>query len=175
VTASASCSGTSLRHGFVVDVTLAREQDDARPLATLTREVLHAPFARFVEALRFGLASFDGNNAWTETMRAICEAPCAPFVRALRFDHWTSEDQELSWLGFGDFSFAWATLPSLEQLQIRAGKGGKLGDLALPSASPAVSAPTSSPRSRTRGGPRSSISRCGSAATSTVPPGPSRR
>lgn len=121
------------RHGFVVGATFAPDQDATTDLATATRDFLAAPFARFVESLRFGLAGFESNNDWGPTLRAVTASTCAPHVRALRFDNYTYEDQEISWTGFGDFSFAWEHLPSLEVLKIRAGISGTLGKLHLPS------------------------------------------
>jgi len=123
----------TFRHGFIVGATFPRAYEAARELADVTRDFLSGPLARLVVALRFGLAGFESNNDWAPTLRAVCESPCAPYVRELRFDHYTYEDQEISWTAFGDFSFAWPLLPALEVLHIRAGAGGTLGDLHLPS------------------------------------------
>ncbi|MGC4121993.1 MAG: hypothetical protein QM765_46915 [Myxococcales bacterium] len=121
------------REGFLVGASLKRRRRDPRAqLAALTRDFLKLPVARFVTALRFGLASYDSDNSWTETLRAVAESPRGPFVRELRFDDYGSKDCELSWTPFGDFSACWKKLPSLELVHLRSGAGGTLGELDLP-------------------------------------------
>lgn len=121
-------------HGFVVGASLKRDGYDSRTeLEALTRGFLAAPLARFVTDLRFGLASFESDNDWAETLREVVESPRGPFIKKLEFDDYTSEDCEISWTPFGDFSPYWSKLPSLEHLHIRSGAGGVLGDLEFPS------------------------------------------
>lgn len=121
------------RNGFLDGASLARRAYHSRTvLSELTRDFLALPIARFVTKLRFGLASFESDNDWSETLRAVAESARAPFLRELRFDDYTYEDCELSWTAFGDFSPYWAKLPALEHLHIRSGEGGTLGDLVLP-------------------------------------------
>ena len=121
------------RHGFVTGARFKRTyQDEGTPLGDLVRGFLGGALARFVESLRFGLTGWESNNDWSPTMRAITESVRAPDIRSLRFDDFTRDDQEISWTAFGDFSFAWPHLPSLELLHIKAGGGGTLGTLDLP-------------------------------------------
>lgn len=120
------------RHGFAVGATLEIEHSSLLRLDVLTRQFLAAPIARFVESLRFGLAHFESNNNWAPTLDVVTRSEQAPRIRALRFDAYTYSDCEISWTPFGDFSFAWRRLPSLELLHIRSGAGGTLGDLVLP-------------------------------------------
>jgi len=119
------------RHGFVVGATFKLDYQRAVELDEITRQFMTGPLSRFVESLRFGLAGFESDNDWGPTLRTITESPRAPHIRDLRFDHYTRNDQEISWTAFGDFSFAWPRLPSLEYLHLRAG-GGTLGELDLP-------------------------------------------
>jgi hypothetical protein len=121
-------------HGFVVGASLKLDGYDSRSeLEVLTRGFLASPLARFVTQLRFGLASFESDNDWSETLREVVESPRGPFIKKLEFDDYTYEDCEISWTPFGDFSPYWSKLPSLEYLHIRSGAGGVLGDIELPS------------------------------------------
>jgi hypothetical protein len=121
-------------HGFVVGASLRRDGYDSRTeLEALTRGFLASPLARFVTQLRFGLASYESDNDWTETLREVVESPRGPFIKKLEFDDYTSEDCEISWTPFGDFSPFWSKLPALEHLHIRSGAGGVLNDVQLPS------------------------------------------
>jgi uncharacterized protein (TIGR02996 family) len=121
-------------HGFLRGATLKRLNFDSRTdLAALTRALLALPVARFVTALRFGLASYESDNDWGPTMAAVAASAQAARVRSLRFDDYTYEDCEISWTPFGDFSPYWDRVPALEELHIRSGAGGTLGDVALPS------------------------------------------
>lgn len=120
-------------HGFLDGASLKRRGYEGRTvLAELTRELLALPVARFLTKLRFGLASYESDNDWSDTLRAVVDSPRGPFIRELRFDDYTHEDCEISWTAFGDFSPYWSKLPALEWLHIRSGEGGTLGDLELP-------------------------------------------
>ncbi|MEP6859930.1 MAG: TIGR02996 domain-containing protein [Deltaproteobacteria bacterium] len=123
---------TAWRHGFPLGVTIKVHMDDELQLVDATRELLAMPFAQFVERVAFGLAGFESNNDWTPVMDAVTSSPRAAELRSLRFDAYTSEDQEISWTAFGDFSAAWPRLAALEELVIRSGVGGTLGKLVLP-------------------------------------------
>jgi len=120
-------------HGFLRGASLKRQSVDSDTvLSELTRAFLALPVARLVTELRFGLAGYESDNDWSESLAAIAESPQAAHLRSLRFDDYTYEDCEISWAAFGDFSPYWSSLQSLEELQIRSGEGGTLGDLALP-------------------------------------------
>jgi len=120
-------------HGFLVGATLKRWSYESRTdLAVLTAQFLALPVARFVTELRFGLASFESDNDWAQTLAAVVNSPRASSITRLCFDDYTSEDCEISWTAFGDFSPFWAKLPALEWLHLRSGEGGTLGALELP-------------------------------------------
>ncbi|HLL23705.1 MAG TPA: hypothetical protein VK427_16315 [Kofleriaceae bacterium] len=120
-------------HGFLRGASLKRaSMESATDLAELTRTFLALPVARLVTSLRFGLAGYESDNDWGPTLAAVAESPIAAQLRSLRFDDYTSEDCEISWTAFGDFSPYWSQLPALEELVIRSGEGGTLGDLSLP-------------------------------------------
>lgn len=123
-------------HGFLEGVTLRANsralryaERDTIALHLLTSQLLKSSFGRFVRKLRFG-NPFE--ETWAETMAVVAAAPQAAHVTELRFDDYDFEDNELSWTAFGDFSQAWARLPSLEVLHLRAGGAGVLGRLELP-------------------------------------------
>lgn len=119
--------------GFLRGASLRRAGfDSTTNLAELTRAFLELPVARLVTRLRFGLASMESDNDWTATMAAVTASPQAAHLLSLAFDDYDSEDCEISWTPIGDFSSAWAKLPALEELRIKSGAGGKLGDLDLP-------------------------------------------
>lgn len=120
-------------HGFLRGASLKRKDIDSdTDLAELTRAFLALPVARLVTELRFGLAGYESDNDWTSTLAAVAEAVQAKQMRVLRFDDYTYEDSEISWTAIGDFSAHWGAFPALEDLRIRSGEGGTLGDLALP-------------------------------------------
>lgn len=126
---------TSWRHGFAVAAAIKREQDPEAvvgKVAELTSQFLSGPLAHYVEALRFGLAGFSNNNDWGPTLDAVIGSRVGPQIRSLRFDDYSSEDSEISWTPFGDFSHAWPELARLEELVIRSGAGGELGTIVLP-------------------------------------------
>ncbi len=126
--------GLTFRDGFLDGVSLRRSgMDSTTDLPTMTAAFLAMPVCRFLTSLRFGLASFESDNSWTKTIAAVTASPRAGQIRSLSFDDYTSEDCELSWTPFGDFSEAWDQLPALEHLLVRAGGDGQLGDIALPS------------------------------------------
>lgn len=119
--------------GLLVGAQLKRRLDGAPPsLPELTRSFLSLPLARFVTALRFGLAGYEGDNDWSETLKVVSESPRAALMRALKFDGFTREESELSWTNYGDFSGLWAPFVRLEELRIRAGGEGSLGRLEFP-------------------------------------------
>ncbi len=118
-------------HGFLTGATLTRREEHP-PLATLARDFLALPVARLVEDLAFGLATFESDNDWGPTLREVVASPQASRLKRLAFTEFTSEESELSWTPFGDFGFAWASLPALEVLHLRAGVTGALGALRLP-------------------------------------------
>lgn len=120
-------------HGLLVGATLKRTHlDSSTDLAMFTSQFLELPVARFVTELRFGLASFESDNDWSETLAAVVNSPRGSSIKRLCFDDYTSEDCEISWTPFGDFSPYWSKLPALEWLHIRSGAGGTLGALDLP-------------------------------------------
>ncbi len=120
------------RHGFAVHATIWIERDAPDLLEDVTRQFLVSPMARFVESLRFGLAGQGDENDWAPTIHAVASSPRAPHIRALYFNHYDSDDGELSWTPYGDFSGVWDKLPALEVLHVRSGAGGTLGATALP-------------------------------------------
>lgn len=123
-------------NGFLDQVSLRRSRAYARQqqtdLGELTAAVLALPFTSLLRRLRFGLASYESDNDWTSTMEAVASSKRASQLTTLRFDDYMSEDCELSWTAFGDFSAAWPRLPALEHLHVRSGEGGTLGELVLP-------------------------------------------
>ncbi len=118
------------RHGFPIAAGLT--VDDKGGLDKVAREFLALPFAQFIEALRFGLAGYSDQNDWRPTLEAVLASPRGPAIRELRFDDYTSEDSEISWTPFGDFSGVWPRLAELRVLTIRSGAGGTLGAIELP-------------------------------------------
>lgn len=118
------------RHGFLRGASLKRGGVDSNTdLAVLTASFLDVPLADFVDQLRFGLASYESDNDWSGTVGAVASSRLAPQIRVLRFDDYTSDECEISWTPFGDFSDAWSRLPALEEIHIRSGAGGTLGEI----------------------------------------------
>jgi uncharacterized protein (TIGR02996 family) len=125
--------GLEWQHGLLAGASLKCASIDSKTqLDAMTREFLALPVARLVTSLRFGLQSYESDNDWSETMTAVIESDQAAQLRSLRFDDYDSEACEISWVPIGDFSGAWAKLPRLETLCVRAGESGTLGDLDVP-------------------------------------------
>lgn len=120
------------RNGFLAGATLKTDSQREVALDELTRRFLGLPIARFVTELRFGLAGSDEDNDWEPTLNEVTSWVHAKRVTTLRFDAFDSDESDLAYVGFGDFSAAWKKLPSLEILHIRSGEGGALGALELP-------------------------------------------
>lgn len=121
-------------NGFLRGASLKRKNYDSQTdLAAMTRTFLELPTARLVSKLRFGLASYESDNDWTETIAAVAASKQAPHLKALLFNDYTYEDCEISWTAFGDFSPFWKSFPALEVFHLRSSEGGVLGDIELPS------------------------------------------
>ena len=118
-----------LKFGFVRHVQVALDRDAKIALDVVVRRLLATPIARFVDSLRFGLTSYEGDNDWTPVLRAVVESAQARHMRALAFDAYTREDQEISWVAYGHFNGLIDQLPALAHLHVRAGPGGTLGTL----------------------------------------------
>jgi uncharacterized protein (TIGR02996 family) len=92
------------RFGFVREVRFAITNDAGIALEIAVKRFLASPVARFVDTLKLGLARFEGDNDWRPVLRAIVESPCAQQLRVLAFSEFTFEDNELSWVEYGDLS-----------------------------------------------------------------------
>ncbi len=123
-----------VKHGFITGATLkCASSDSETDLRVLTETFLGKPIARFVSALKFGLADFDRANEWTEVVEVICKAVQAKQLRRLEFSEFDHQDWELPDIGYGDFSPLWSSLPALEHFKLRAGgDGGVLGRIRHP-------------------------------------------
>lgn len=121
------------RHGFIVGAEIAiflgSTSDRLDEAAAL---FLAAPAGRFVERLRFGLAAARHGNDWAPTLHAIARSGRARAIRSLALDAYDYRDSKFHLTSFGDLGDAWAALPALESLRIRAGGHGRLGALHLP-------------------------------------------
>jgi hypothetical protein len=124
--------GFRFQQGFLKSVSLRRSDFESKTdLAALTRTFLALPIARFITSLRFGLARYNDDNDWTETMLAIAAWPRARQLKQLLFSDYEYDDNAREDTPFGDFSRAWPALVGLEELHIRAGRG-TLGAIELP-------------------------------------------
>jgi predicted DNA-binding WGR domain protein len=120
------------RHGFLTRARLTRRHGTDTDLAALTRAFLALPLARFVTALRFGLASHDADNDWGPTVAALADAPHAGQLTGLALDDFGPEESDLASTPFGDLSGVWKALPALETFTLRSGAGGVLGTIDHP-------------------------------------------
>lgn len=124
------------RFGFVRAVTLYSDRHDDRDdrdLGAITRAALALPVLRFVTAVRFGLAARGDANTWRPAVEAVAAAPHAARLRSLRLDAYDDEHAQISWVPYGDLGGVWGAFPRLEELRIRSGGGGALGEVVLPS------------------------------------------
>ncbi|MBL8956079.1 MAG: molybdenum metabolism regulator [Myxococcaceae bacterium] len=120
------------KNGHLDKACLKGTYDGDASLDDLTKKLLARPCARFIRTLQFGLASYESDNDWSETFAAVAASPQATTLENLLFNDYESEDCEISWTAFGDFSPFWKKVPNLRTLHIRAGEGGELGDVVLP-------------------------------------------
>lgn len=120
--------------GFLRRASLRQTYDpSSRPLAELTAAFLALPITRFVTALRFGLENNEGDNSWGAVLAAVANSERGGAMRELAFDDYNRDDSELSWVPVGELGGHWDKLRSLEVLRVRAGAGGTLGAIELPS------------------------------------------
>jgi hypothetical protein len=134
VTLGAEVAKLEWQGGLLRGAALKRySMDSAWALEELTAAFLTLPVTRFVTSLRFGLEAYESNNDWGPTLAAVAASRRAGKLRELRFDFFEREESELSWAPFGNLAGRWASFPSLETLVVRAGAGGQLGRVELPS------------------------------------------
>jgi uncharacterized protein (TIGR02996 family) len=122
------------RHGFAVGATVhsrVGKTETTAALDVLTRTLLDAPIATFLESLRFGLAGFASDNNWRPTLEVVTGSQLASRLRVLRFDGYDYDDCMMNWVTVGDLSGQLTKLPVLEALHVRGGKP-TLGELAFP-------------------------------------------
>ncbi|MBA2538939.1 MAG: WGR domain-containing protein [Deltaproteobacteria bacterium] len=121
----------SWRHGFLTGARIKVNDPDAQDTSfdAYVRAFMASPIAQFVERLQLGLA-VSSDNDWGPTVRALAASEQAAFLRELRFD--VETEWEISWTALGSLD-GWVAFPRLEVLRFRAGDGGMLGELELPS------------------------------------------
>jgi uncharacterized protein (TIGR02996 family) len=117
-------------HGFPSALALVPTYDDETPLDAWISRLAYRPFMQFVEEWHLGIDGFEGDNDWEPALRELTKSPLGPRVKALHLDEW--DEQDISYVSFGDLSKMWDKLPALETLVLKSGMGGTLGTLDLP-------------------------------------------
>lgn len=95
--------------------------------------MLDEPGVGETEAIVFGAWMEDG-EAYDVTPTSMIEMLVSlkdrlPDLRSLFFGDIISEENEISWIGQGDYSAIWAAFPRLEECVIRGGNGLSLGKI----------------------------------------------
>lgn len=133
VTIGAEISQLEWQGGLLRGAALKRQSLDSEwNLEALSAAFLKLPVARFVTSLRFGLENYEGGNDWGATLGEVAASSRAGAIRSLAFDFYDRDESEISWTSVGALGGRWHQFASLERLKVRAGAGGSLGELNLP-------------------------------------------
>jgi hypothetical protein len=122
------------RAGFIVRADMCRPNyDDGTPtLVELLSELFEHPSARLLEELNIGDLCVTDSYDYSPVIELIGKDK-RPSLRRLYVADFSSENCELSWSEFGDFSGIWTACPNLEEVRIHAAQFS-LGTLELPKA-----------------------------------------
>jgi len=109
------------------------DYDDTLTLRDFLALLLDEPGVSATEALVFGLwmergESFEVTPTGTIEMLVAMKEQL-PAIRALFFGDIISEENEISWIGQGDYSSLWGAFPKLEHFAVRGGNGLRLGTI----------------------------------------------
>lgn len=109
------------------------DYDDTLELRDFLALMLDEPGVGATQAIVFGAWMEDG-EAYDVTPTSTIEMLVSqkdrlPDLRSLFFGDIISEENEISWIGQGDYSAIWAAFPRLEECAIRGGNGLSLGTI----------------------------------------------
>ncbi|RKG97755.1 WGR domain-containing protein [Corallococcus carmarthensis] len=119
--------------GFIREARLGQvDYDSTADIPELLGELLAHPSARFLSRLTLGMASFDGENDYDDTLAVLAKAKPAPPLRSLFIGDFEFPDEtEISWTQVGDLKALYKVYPRLQELRVRGGEIG-LGKIDLP-------------------------------------------
>ncbi|RKG69335.1 WGR domain-containing protein [Corallococcus sp. CA054B] len=119
--------------GYIREARLGQvDYDSTADIPDLLAELLAHPSARFLSRLTLGMASFDGENDYDETLAVLAKAKPAPPLRSLFIGDFEFPDEtEISWTQVGDLKPLYKVYPQLQELRVRGGEIG-FGKIDLP-------------------------------------------
>ena len=89
------------------------------PYEEVLADFLDLPSARFIQHLKLGIESFDGNS-YGGAAKIIAKRKL-PTLKSLYVGDFHSEETELNWSHTGDVSPIWKAAPNLEEVTLRSG------------------------------------------------------
>ncbi|WP_223631836.1 WGR domain-containing protein [Corallococcus sp. EGB] len=119
--------------GYIREARLGQvDYDSTADIPELLAELLAHPSARFLSRLTLGMASFDGENDYDDTLGVLAKAKPAPPLRSLFIGDFEFPDEtEISWTQVGDLQPLYKVYPQLQELRVRGGEIG-FGKIDLP-------------------------------------------
>lgn len=119
--------------GFIREARLGQvDYDSGEDIPELLGELLAHPSARFLQNLTLGMANFDGQNEYGDTLKVLAKAEPAPPLHSLFIgDFEYPDDTEISWTDVGNLQPLYKAYPGLRELRVRGGEIA-LGTIELP-------------------------------------------
>ncbi|MBN8232416.1 WGR domain-containing protein [Corallococcus macrosporus] len=110
--------------GFIREARVGQvDYDSVADIPELLGELLAHPSARFLSRLTIGMASFDGENEYDDTLEVLAKAKPAPPLRSLFIGDFEFPDEtEISWTQVGDLKPLYKVYPQLQELRVRGGE-----------------------------------------------------
>jgi uncharacterized protein (TIGR02996 family) len=123
------------KYGMIQSVTVKRaDYDSETDVGALATTILKHPMAQFITGVTCGLASYESEeNDFGPVAAAIAKSPRAEQIKHVFFGDFEYPDEnEMSWVPWGDVSKIWDACPDLESFRIRGSGNGSLGKIIAP-------------------------------------------
>jgi len=112
-------------HGFLDELRISAPTYTQRNSSSeVMSKVLALPVCRLLRVVGY---ADPGDTDRTDTFDAVARSFVAPSLRGLEVNAPSGRENDMSMLGYGTLSTAWAALPALERLRVRGGGPGQLG------------------------------------------------
>ncbi|RKH09053.1 WGR domain-containing protein [Corallococcus sp. CA053C] len=119
--------------GFIREARVGQvDYDSTADVPEVLRKLLAHPSACFLRSLTLGMACFDGENEYHDTLEVLGKAKPSKALRHLFIgDFEYPDDTEISWTHVGNLQPLYRVFPELRELRVRGGKV-ELGKIDLP-------------------------------------------
>ncbi|RKG79015.1 WGR domain-containing protein [Corallococcus terminator] len=119
--------------GFIREAHLGQvDYDSDEDVPELLGLLLAHPSARFLRSLTIGMACFDGENEYHDTLKVLGKSKPLTTLRHLFIgDFEYPDDTEISWTHVGNLQPLYSVFPQLRELRVRGGEV-ELGKIDLP-------------------------------------------